>query len=244
MDTVYFSFNEVVPGSAEFEEYLEARYAVFCEELGRIDAPGMLSSRGHPIESDQYDEVSRHFIARHKASGTVAGFMRVILPNPAGLNVSKRYVIDQPYPYEDATADKVGEISRLAVTPHFRRRQDDDKRSFQGDPETETTYKVEGVRHHQPELVLGMYREVYRLCRQIGLDYCVAAMDRRFSRLLNTLGFPFEAVGPVNDSVSPPRRVFLINAQEMERALGERENCILKFMQAHMAVKPDLEPVH
>lgn len=234
MDTNYFSFHEVVQGSAEYEEYLEARYQVFCEELGRVESPGMLSSNGHPIETDQYDGSSRHFIARHRASGTVAGFMRVILPSQAGLNVSTRYVIEHPLPYEGATEDMVGEISRLAVTPMFRRRHDDEGKSVQGDPESESSSKVDGLRRHQPELVLGMYREVYRLCRQIGLDYCVAAMDRRFSRLLTTLGFPFVAVSQVNEAVTPPRRVYLISAEEMERALGTRENCILKFMQEQL----------
>jgi N-acyl amino acid synthase of PEP-CTERM/exosortase system len=235
METVYFSFNEVKPGSADFEDYLEARYLVFCEELGRVDPPGMFSSRGHPVETDQYDPFSRHFIARHKATGCVAGFMRVIMPNEHGLNVTPRYIIERPLPYPGATDDKIGEISRLAVTPQFRRRHSDEGKPVHGDPESEMTHKAEGVRQHQPELVLGMYREVYQLCRQVGLDFCVAAMDNRFSRLLISLGFPFVPVSPVNESVKPPRRVYLISAAEMERMLGEREASILKFMQAQLS---------
>ncbi|MFW2355836.1 PEP-CTERM/exosortase system-associated acyltransferase [Hydrogenophaga sp.] len=234
METVYFTFYEVIPGTADFDDYLEARYLVFCEELGRVDAPGMFSSRGHPIETDPYDVCSRHFIARHKASGVVAGFMRIIMPNEHGLNVEQRYVIDHPLPYTSATADKIGEISRLAVTPHFRRRHSDQGKPIQGDPESEMTLKTEGVRHHQPELVLGMYREVYQLCRQTGLDYCMAAMDNLFSRLLTRLGFPFVAVGPMNPNVQPARRVYIISATEMERMLGAREATILQFMQTQL----------
>lgn len=122
----------------------------------------------------------------------------------------------------------------LAVTQHFRRRHSDQGKPIQGDPESEMTLKTEGVRHHQPELVLGMYREVYQLCRQTGLDYCMAAMDNLFSRLLTRLGFPFVAVGPMNPNVLPARRVYIISATEIERMLGAREPAILQFMQAEL----------
>lgn len=233
METSFFHFHEVRPDTPDFDDYQEARYDVFCDELGRVEPTGDFNGRGHAIETDRFDPVSRHFIARHKTSGVIAGFMRVIMPNPQGLNVSDRYTIDQPLPFGVGLA-QVGEISRLAVTPDFRRRHSDEGKPVQGDPETEMTGRPKGMRQHQPELVLGLYREVYHLCQSEGVDYCVAAMDRRFSRLLNTLGFPFHAVGPLNTTVLPARRVYLISAQEMERSLGSRENCILRFMQEQL----------
>ncbi|MDD3676571.1 MAG: PEP-CTERM/exosortase system-associated acyltransferase [Thauera propionica] len=231
METSYFSFEEVLPGTADYERYLEARYEIFCEELGRVEPPNAISSKGKPIETDQYDPYSRHFLAMHKPTQTVAGFVRVILPSSLGLNVTPRYVIDRPLPYPDASESNIGEISRMAIAPHFRRRHADQGK-IQGSPEEEMSGKQEGARRHQPELVLGMYREVYQLCRSLGIDYCVAAMDSHFSRLLVALGFPFVPVGPVNEGVRPPRRVFLISAREMERSLGEREAKLLSFMQA------------
>lgn len=237
METSYFSFKEVLPGTSAYERYLEARYEIFCEELGRVEPPNAMSSNGKPIETDQYDPYSRHFLATHKPTQTVAGFVRVILPNLNGLNVTPRYTIDRPLPYADARDDNTGEISRMAIAPHFRRRHADQGK-IQGSPEEEMSGKREGARRHQPELVLGMYREVYQLCRQLGIDYCVAAMDSHFSRLLVALGFPFVPVGPVNEAVSPPRRVFLISAQEMERSLGEREASLLEFMRAGGETRP------
>lgn len=232
METTYFRFEEVLPGTPAYERYLEARYEIFCAELGRVEVTGTVSSNGKPIETDQYDPFSRHFMACHKPTDTVAGFVRVILPNQIGLNVTPRYVIDRPLPYPDATDDRIGEISRMALAAHFRRRHSDQGKPVHGDPESEMSKQPEGLRRHQPELVLGMYREVYQLCRKKGIDYCVAAMDSHFSRLLVALGFPFVPVGPVNENVAPPRRVFLISAEEMERSLGEREADILSFMKA------------
>ncbi len=235
METEYFRFEEVLPGSPAYERYLEARYQVFCAELGRIEPSGLCSSRGLPIETDGYDEYSRHFVALYKPDDSVAGFVRVILPSAKGLNVTSRYVIDHPLPYADATDDCIGEISRMAIAPRFRRRHSDQGKPIEGDPGNEMLRRPEGMRRHQPELVLGMYREIYQLCKGIGIGYCVAAMDSHFSRLLIALGFPFVPVGPLNAGVSPPRRVFLISALEIERSLGAREEAVLRFMQQGQA---------
>ena len=260
METGYFNFEEVVWGTSAYELYLEFRYEVFCKELHRV-APSscLLSSNGRPMETDLYDQYSRHFMSYHKATGNPAASVRVILPSPVGLNVTPRYIIGRPLPYPDARDDNIGEISRMAIAPQFRRRQEDRNKPFQGDPEPEISQPPDNRRHHlhrrlrfnpsstpesemnrlpdnhrrhQPELVLGMYREIYLLCRQNGIDYCMAAMETRFSRLLNTLGFPWVPVGPTNENVEPPRRVYLISAVEMERSLSQRETCILSFLQA------------
>ena len=238
METTYFRFEEVLPGSPAYERYLEARYDVFCAELGRVEPPGLSSSNGRPIETDGYDEHSRHFVAYYKADESVAGFVRIIMPSEKGLNVTPRYVIDRPLPYADASDDRIGEISRMAIAQHFRRRHSDQDKPIQGDPDSEMFRKPEGLRRHQPELVLGMYREIYQLCKGIVIGYCVAAMDSHFSRLLIALGFPFVPVGPVNEGVSPPRRVFLISALEIERSLGAREEAVLRFMQDQQRTAP------
>lgn len=233
METSYFRFEEVVRGTPAYELYLEFRYEIFCKELHRIDPSSCpLSSNGRPMETDQYDQYSRHFIAYHKPTNSPAASARVILPNPIGLNVTPRYIIDRPLSYLDATDENIGEISRMAIAPQFRRRQEDRDKPFQGDPESEMNGHPEKNRRHQPELVLGMYRKIYRLCKEKGISYCMAAMDNRFSRLLNTLGFPCVPVGPVNENVQPPRRVYIISADEMERCLSQRDAGTLNFLQA------------
>ncbi len=231
METQYFRFGEVETGTPEYEVYLEFRYRVFCEEMGRIEPP-VLPSGGRYIETDRYDIHSRHFVGYHKATGRIAGFVRVILPNPLGLNVTPRYIIERPLPYPDATDGNIGEISRMAISPEFRRRHSDRQKPIQGDPAGEmgAVPSTDGHRHHQPELVLGLYREVYQLCKRNGLAHCFAAMDSNFSRLLVRLGFPFVPVGPVNDAVDPPRRVFMISAREMEQSLGQRDCDVMAFM--------------
>lgn len=232
METTYFRFNEVKIGTGEYERYLAARYQVFCDELHRVDAGGLRSRSGDLIETDRYDAFSRHFMAIHKDTGALAAFGRVILPSEIGLNVTPRYIIDRPLPFADATEGRIGEISRMAIAPNYRRRHEDQGKPVHGDPASEMSHKPDGARRHQPELVLGMYREMYRLCDQVGIAYYMAAMDNRFSRLLNTLGFPFVPVGPINEGVTPLRRVYLMSIREMECRLGERHPDTLRFMQA------------
>lgn len=231
METTYFRFDEVKVGTDAYERYLEGRYQVFCDELHRIDAAGLTSRAGDPIETDRYDAFSRHYVAIHKQTGTLAAFGRVILPSEIGLNVTPRYIIERPLPFADATEGRIGEISRMAIAPSYRRRHEDQGKPIQGDPASEMSHKPDGARRHQPELVLGMYREMYRLCAQVGIAYYMAAMDNRFSRLLNTLGFPFVPVGPINEGVTPSRRVYLMSIRGMEATLGERHPDTLRFMQ-------------
>ena len=240
-ETEYFRFKEVVPGTPDYELYLEFRYEVFCKELHRIDMSSCLLSRnGRPMETDRYVQYSRHIMAYHKSTGSPAAAARVILPSPVGLNVTPRYLIDHPLPYSDACDDNIGEISRMAISPQFRRRHEDQGKPTEGDPGPEMVEQIAGRigvqaeknRRHQPELVLGMYREIYRLCQQEDIGYCMAAMDDRFSRLLNTLGFPCVPIGPINENVQPPRRVYIISAIEMERSLRQRGTRTLSFLQA------------
>ena len=131
----------------------------------------------------------------------------------------------------------------MAISPAFRRRHADRGTPVQGNPDAETPGFPAGLRRHQPELVLGLYREIYQMCLRNGIGYCVAAMDSHFGRLLTALGFPFVPVGPANENYKPVRRVYLISAVEIERSLARRENELLEFMQAQAKSRePAREP--
>ena len=231
--STFFAFEEVLPGSPAHEAYLEARHAIFCSELGRVAPSNASSTRGLPIETDVYDDYSRHFVARRLETDEIAACVRVIFPSPAGLNVSARYQIDPVLPYEDARADNVGEISRMAISQAYRRRQGESDR-IHGLAGSEGLPQGVGrpERRHQPELVFGMYRMVYLACTSSGIDYCMAAMDNQFSRLLRTIGLPFVPVGPLNDQVEPPRRPYIIGARALEQGLARRNDALLAFMTA------------
>lgn len=235
METQFFNFFEVTRGNKRYKEYLHLRHDVFVEELHCIN-PQEASQAQH-IETDMFDPYSRHLIAEHKSSGETAACARLILPNPNGLNTEARYSIEE-HPFPDQNRENTGEISRMAISLDFRRRKEDDSTLISGDPnreigepEKKNKAKAKKGRNHQPELVLGMYREIYYLAQKEGIHYCIAAMDKRFSRLLIRIGYPFRQIGPENKNLVPVRQPFIISQAEMEKKLDQLHPDVLKFMQ-------------
>lgn len=238
METAYFSFIEIVQDSPEYLQYLNLRHKIFCHELRRV--VGSDNHKGMSIETDQYDACSRHLLAIHLQTGEPAACARLILPGPHGLNLETRYKIEE-FPYTEANASNTGEISRMAISPSFRRRKEDKSNQICGNPIEELpNHRQENNRHrqHQPELVLGMYREIYLLAKELGIQYCYAAMDGVFSRLLSYIGFPFKVVGPYNRSVHPHRRPFIISQQAMEMHLEKNDASLMRFLEGEEYMMP------
>ncbi|MGD2116770.1 MAG: PEP-CTERM/exosortase system-associated acyltransferase [Chromatiales bacterium] len=229
METAYFSFAEVFPGTAEYELYQQLRYEVFVEELHRIDASE--EERSRQVEYDDFDDISRHILASHKETGRAAACVRLILPKRDFLSIETRYEIDRAQ-IDPIGHDHVAEISRMAISHMYRRRQEDQGKPPEGDPSREISEKSEasGNRTRSPELVLGMYREIFAIANEIDIHCAMAAMEPLFFRLLKQIGLPFRPVGELNRNVEPPRRPYIICSNELEKDLGERHPDILDFM--------------
>lgn len=119
----------------------------------------------HGLEQDALDPYSIHFIAR---IGTLPlGTVRLILRNPIG------------FPVEDHCGIRISnqgiavEISRLAVSKEACRR----------------------AMVSQKEVVLGLFRELYRETRRIDVEYYYAAMTQSLYRLLNRCDIRFNQIG-------------------------------------------------
>lgn len=239
METRYFRFVEVAPETPEYETYLALRYEVFCAELHRIEEFSKTSG-DRRIETDRFDPVSRHWLATHLETGMPAACCRLILPNPYGLSIARRYEIED-YPYPGARADATAEISRMAIAPEFRRRHSDQGKPVEGDPNEELPDRApeEKGRRHQPELVLGMYREIFLLAGEIGMTHAYAAMASNYSRILLMAGFPFIAVGPMNRAVEPPRRPYIVSRDDIIERLGIKNPGLLAFLHGE---REDLRP--
>ena len=234
MQEQYFKFYEITENDEKYAEYLKFRHLIFVKELQNI-AP-QKENNSTAVETDQFDSYSRHVIAIHNATGIVAGCARLILPNPEGLNTESRYCIEE-HPYAKQQKKNTGEISRMAISPDFRRRKEDDKNLIEGDPNREiasidiATSSDSNKRNYQPGLIMGMYREIYFIAQQENINFCIAAMDQRFSRLLIKSGYPFHPIGPVNPNLTPLRRPFIISQEEMKTKLAQLHPELMAFMQ-------------
>jgi N-acyl amino acid synthase of PEP-CTERM/exosortase system len=236
-----FEFVEVHPGTALYRDYLALRYEVFVRELGQVVDSAPLHSA---VETDRYDQHSHHMLAVHAPTGLPVACARLILPNQRGLNVWDRYEILQ-YPYPAAAQrDICGEISRMAIASPYRRaeRWRSDAAPDVNAPAHRVVEELhgDGSRTYHRELTLGMFLHIYRLSTQYGLDYCYAAMTPTFARLLNRLGFPFQAVGPLNLSVQPPRRPYIIGRERLEHGLTCKHRLYMHILFG--AAGPGCEP--
>jgi N-acyl amino acid synthase of PEP-CTERM/exosortase system len=222
--TPHFTF----PGPTDAEsirllsESFKLRYQAYC-----LDRK-FLRAEDYPDESerDQHDPRSTHFCALNR-QGRVVGTVRLVHPSA-----------DQPFPFQEhGTAifpavkvppvDACAEVSRLVVDRFYRRRTGDS-------PEGISIYAtleplrppLPGERRsNRPEIVLGLYRAMYRFSRSHGIEYWYAAMERPLARALDRFDFSFQQIGPEMDYFGPVAP-YMASLSELESAL-ERSNPLL-----------------
>lgn len=217
----YFDLEVHPPGTpaADLDELYALRYAVFCEECGFLPPSDYPDQR----ESDAYDDRAVHIAARD-SEGRVVGTTRLVSAAP-----------DQPFPFESHCAtftefqppdprDAV-EVSRLAIRRDYRRRSGDtldgvnpEHLAGRREPETQGAEK----RVNAPLLLLGIYREMYRYCRDNDIRYWYAAMERPLKTVLRVYGVVFEAIGEEQDYCGPVTP-YLADLRKLEQSVGRRD---------------------
>lgn len=205
----HFSFEQMRPGNiAEADRLMQIaalRYEVYCLECHFLDP----DDYPRKIEIDEYDDRSVLATA-HNPDGVLVGTVRLVQAS-----VSQIYPFEKHCQVFDSFAfpprEQCGEISRLVVRKSFRRRPGDSlqgiTKEFQehGNPGTITPPAATSRerRSNSPEILLGLYRELYRFSRQTGIHYWFAAMERSLARSLSRMGFDFKPVGPQTDYFGP-----------------------------------------
>lgn len=220
-----FRFMEVSPGMSSYRAYLELRGGVFGNEprFRRQTTDG--GDPNTPVDYDEFDRYSRHFLAVHSGSGTAAACTRLILPNPVGLSVATRYHLErQPFP--DASWENTAEISRMAVAKPFRARSGGRRTVYAVHPD-ENTGAPNAAQPSEPQyshchswsLTVGLFRELYRAGREHEVRYALVAMKHSYARLLRKLGMPWEQVGPPTRNGCPLRAPWILSITALEEVL-------------------------
>jgi N-acyl amino acid synthase of PEP-CTERM/exosortase system len=181
----YFS---VVP--ANTAELLEAayalRYQVYCVEH-RFEDP--TKQIGHK-EIDRYDAHSMHAVLISRPSGTVAGCVRLILPQPAdgssSLPIRSLLTEEWRVRLDEFPTSSTAEISRYAIAKMYRRREGE---SLYPDVHLDQIPSND-ARRLMPHMSLGLLRGVARLAAANGITTVCAAMAPALLRLV------FERLGP------------------------------------------------
>lgn len=225
MTTQKFNYSIVKPGTQPYLDYLALRHKVFCEELKRVPSTNQFFSNV-PLETDSYDEHSIHVLCRDVETGDAVGCTRLILPSTKGLSITGRYEMNHD------TADfsnQTGEIGRLAIASELRRHRGElSSAGLHQSPQPKPAKDME--KQHGQIVALGLYREIFKIAHQYGIDHCFAAMEPSLARLLTRIGFPFNVAGPLNSEVQPPRQPYFISAHAIVSSLSIRDSSLYRFM--------------
>jgi N-acyl amino acid synthase of PEP-CTERM/exosortase system len=218
------------------------RFEVFCLERGFLrpeDYPG-------GEECDAYDAHALHFLASH-VSGRPAGTVRLVPNGPLGLPMLDHCAFESRYRFLTDPASPRGrsyaEISRLAVSPEFRRRSQDGR---YGGP-ARTSRRPRGAagyvepprREASPAMLAQVFRLVYQESKRRGITHWVVAMEPGLNLMLRRMGFHFTAIGPETDYYGPVRP-YLAEISALECRTGQQRRGTLAFMSA--GLEPRLKP--
>ncbi len=186
-----FEFLKVPQGSRLLDEVYQLRYKVYVEEWGfekKEDHPG-------GIEKDEFDDHSVHFVVRRRGEERIIGTIRMICCSDKGFPIEKHCTIEADLSAFDR--NRFGEISRLAVSKDYRRRATDSV-YFDGKVLEETAIEnmYSGSRKMSNDIVLGLYKCIYKESLERGNQCIMAVMAKGLYLLLKRVGILFEPIGP------------------------------------------------
>lgn len=177
---------------------LQLRYQVYCVET-RFE-----NSEQHPggLERDEFDSRSTHSLLVHRASGMMAGTVRLVLPD--------REDYDALFPIEkhcsglvrpDAASlqrSQIAEISRFCISKEFKRRLAE-PHTLWGQPDgfAEEEDRALMQRRLIPHITVGLFAAIVCMSAQHRIRYWYAVMEPSLLRLLTRFGIHFTPIGPV-----------------------------------------------
>ena len=180
---------------ASLERAYRLRYQVYCVENPFEDP----ADNPQELERDGYDVRSAHSLLSHRASGRLVGAVRLILPDSERPRAS--------FPMQEVCADPriadpavfpvrhAAEVSRFCVSREFRRRLGEARYADVG--EAEARARAAEERRLMPYVTLGLIRGLVRMSVEHGVRHWCIVVEPPLLRLLKTLGFVFENLGPL-----------------------------------------------
>lgn len=174
----------------------QLRYKVYAEEFE------FEKKEDHPdgYEKDEYDENSIHFAAL-AGKDEVMGTVRLVLNSEKGFPiehaVKTKFIGDKP------SADKIAEISRLAVSKKFRRRKEDGqfgvesyiKKSEGGILPDKRPASDQQQKRKKPVIILGLYQLLYHASKRMGITHWYMITEEKLFHALEKYGFIFCQIG-------------------------------------------------
>lgn len=197
------------------------RFQVYCVECGFLHAEDYPDG----LEIDVHDPASRHFCALNLQQ-QLAGYVRLV---PADAQARFPFQAHCTGLYDDVALpapQQAGEISRLMVQAHYRRRRGD---TLAGVTLAGAEPPQHERRNDSPQILLALFRQMYAASVANGTRYWYAAMERPLARALKQLGFDFQQIGPATDYYGPVAP-YLADLRELEAKVGQAKPELLRWM--------------
>lgn len=220
-------------GQVETEELKKAiyrlRYEIYVEEFG-FENP-----KDHPdgCETDAYEPMSIHFAALNETEDVI-GTLRLVLHSEKGFPIEHAadltFLDAKPKPHHTA------EISRLAVSRMYRRRQEDGLfgvesylKKSQGGILPNNGTPPDMRQRQRPVIVLGLYQAMYHETKRRGITHLYLITEEKLFFALKKFGFHFEQIGePVE--YHGLRIPYLGVVEQMEKKLKNERPELLKVL--------------
>lgn len=198
----YFRIIPVVSDEQK-ELVYRLRYQIYCEERQYEDS----ASRVNGIECDDFDEHSVHSLLVHRASGSIAGTVRLVLANPDKSEAT--FPIDHYWTPRDewtrlerlkTPKNALAEVSRFTISKAFRRRFAESY--VWGSEQSGVSAQkalLRAERRFTPHLILTLVAALVRMSQENNVTHWHAMMEPALVRLLSRLGMVFDTVDPVVD---------------------------------------------
>lgn len=195
----------VIPAHNPFlmRQVHELRFQVYCLEQGFLDAIDYPGG----CEFDEHDRTAMHF-ASCDVDGEVAGYVRLVAANSTGEFPFQAHCPTLHDGVQLPPSHQSLEISRLMVSAQYRRQPD-----------------------RSPEILCGLFRQMYVASVQKGVHYWYAAMERSLVRVLQRmLGISFQQIGPVTDYYGPVAP-YMIDVREVALRLRSQRSQLMRGLQ-------------
>lgn len=223
---VHFVFRQARAEHGDMRDIFSLRFKVYCLERGFLPAADYKDE----LESDEYDRCSTHFGAYNRNS-QITGTVRLV-----------RVTDGRPFPFQlhcDSLfenfrmppAHECGEVSRLIVDKAYRRRQGDTPEGVSTNLlNCDSPLANTGAdrRNNSPEIVLGLYRQMYQYAIQNEIRYWFAAMEVSLARVLGRLGFMFKPIG-LETNYYGPVTPYIADLREIEQMLTVHNPALLAW---------------
>jgi len=195
---LYMKWFDVTAASTPslLEKSYRVRYQVYCMETGFEDKNAFPDG----LEQDEYDDRAPASLLIHKPSASVAGTVRLILPDATapdapGLPASRtskdiRELFDNGILPVETTA----EISRFSISKDFRKREEDSLI-----PALYENSGAPGDKRVIPHITLGLMQAIVRMSTEHGMTHLCVLMEPALDRLIRKLGIYFTPIGPILD---------------------------------------------